>query len=72
VAAQAFALDLRLRQYAVSPERYEPTFRSALAQLVESGHRGVVFGNIHLDDVRAWFEDRVRGAGLEHVEPVSR
>jgi len=70
IAAQAFALGLRLHQHAAPPGGYEDTFRRALAQLAASGHRGVVFGNIHLADVRAWFEDRVRGAGLEHLEPL--
>ncbi|MGH7699297.1 MAG: diphthine--ammonia ligase [Gemmatimonadales bacterium] len=70
IAAQAFALGLRLHQHPTPPERYEETFRAALARVVASGHRGVVFGNIHLADVRAWFEERVRGAGLEHLDPL--
>jgi len=28
------------------------------------------FGDIHLADVRAWYEERTRAAGLEHVEPL--
>ena len=30
----------------------------------------MIFGDIHLADVRAWYEERVRAAGLEHVEPL--
>ncbi len=30
----------------------------------------MIFGNIHLADVRAWYEERVRAAGLEHIEPL--
>jgi uncharacterized protein (TIGR00290 family) len=70
IAAQAFALGLRLYLHAVPRDGYDRTFRAALDQLVASGHTGVVFGNIHLADVRAWFETRVRAAGLEHVEPL--
>lgn len=70
VAAQAFALGLRLHQHAVPADGYEAAFQAALARLVETGHRGAVFGNIHLADVRAWFEERVTAAGLEHVEPL--
>ena len=70
IAAQAFALGLRLHQHAAPAAGYEETFQRALAQLAASGHRGVVFGNIHLADVRAWFETRVVAAGLEHVEPL--
>ncbi len=41
-----------------------------LQKLHDSGVTGVVFGDIHLADVRAWYEDRVRAAGLDHVEPI--
>ena len=70
IAAQAFALGLRLIQEATKPNTYEAVFRSTLRQLAASGCRGVVFGDIHLADVRAWFEERVRSTGLEHVEPL--
>jgi diphthamide synthase (EF-2-diphthine--ammonia ligase) len=46
--------------------------RDAHAALRASGVRGVVFGDIHLADVRAWYEERVKAAGLEHVEPAGR
>ncbi len=70
IAAQADAIGVRLRQFATSWEQLETTFREALATLREDGYAGVVFGDIHLADVRAWYEDRVRAAGLEHVEPL--
>ncbi len=70
IAAQAFSLGLRLHLHPVPPDGYEATFRAALDQLGASGHAGVVFGNIHLADVRAWFETRVRHAGLDHLEPL--
>lgn len=70
VAAQGFALGLRLLQYPTRAETYERVFVAALRDLSRSGHRGAVFGDIHLADVRAWFEERVRTAGLEHVEPL--
>ncbi len=41
-----------------------------LAELRRRGYAGVVLGDIHLRDVRAWYEERVRGAELEHVEPL--
>lgn len=41
-----------------------------LARLRTQGCPGVVLGDIHLADVRAWYEDRVTAAGLEHVEPL--
>src|SRR5690348_4624410 len=41
-----------------------------LGQLRAEGYAGVVLGDIHLADVRAWYEERVLAAGLEHVEPL--
>src|ERR1700680_3591376 len=31
---------------------------------------GLIFGDIHLADVRHWYETRVVAAGLQHVEPI--
>ncbi|MCH7474609.1 MAG: aminotransferase class V-fold PLP-dependent enzyme, partial [Gemmatimonadetes bacterium] len=38
--------------------------------LEQRGVTGIVFGNIHLADVREWYETRVTAAGLAHVEPL--
>jgi uncharacterized protein (TIGR00290 family) len=70
IASQAAAAGVPLRQYATSWEEFEPTLGAALEQLRADGFSGVIFGDIHLADVRAWYEERVRGAGLEHVEPI--
>jgi uncharacterized protein (TIGR00290 family) len=70
IAAQAAAAGIPLRQYAALWEAFDDTFRGVLADLVAERYAGVIFGDIHLADVRAWYEDRVRAAGLEHVEPI--
>ncbi len=70
IAAQAEAAGIPLRQRATSWEAFEPAFQATLAELAREGFGGVVFGDIHLADVRAWYEERVRAAGLEHVEPL--
>jgi uncharacterized protein (TIGR00290 family) len=44
--------------------------QAELAALADAGFSGVVLGDIHLADVRAWYEQRVTGAGLAHVEPL--
>ena len=48
----------------------EEALRNELSSLRQEGFAGVVFGDIHLADVRAWYEERVVGAGLEHIEPI--
>lgn len=70
IRAQAGAIGIELRQLGTPWERYEATFRDMLAELKREGFAGVVFGDIHLADVRAWYEERVRAAGLAHVEPI--
>jgi uncharacterized protein (TIGR00290 family) len=70
IQAQADAIGLPLSHYATPWSAYEGMFRKVLADLASDGFAGVVFGDIHLADVRAWYEERVRAAGLEHVEPI--
>jgi uncharacterized protein (TIGR00290 family) len=68
--AQAEALGLPQRLYPTTPESFERVFLTALADVRAAGAHGVIFGNVHLADVRAWYEERVRAAGLAHVEPL--
>jgi len=68
--AQAAAMGISLRAIPTTWAEMEANLRHELASLREEGFTGVVFGDIHLADVRAWYEDRVTGAGLEHVEPI--
>jgi uncharacterized protein (TIGR00290 family) len=70
IRAQAEAIGIELRAIGVPWEGYEPEFRVLLASLKAEGFAGVVFGDIHLAEVRAWYEERVRAAGLAHVEPI--
>ncbi|HLH68007.1 MAG TPA: hypothetical protein VKY90_03010 [Candidatus Dormibacteraeota bacterium] len=68
--AQAEAVGVELRAVPTSWEEMDGRLRAELVGLREMGFAGVVLGDIHLADVRAWYEERVRGAGLEHVEPL--
>src|SRR5690349_14793120 len=70
MAAQAKAIGIEIRRLGVLWDGYEPAFREMLASLKTEGFTGAVFGDIHLVDVRAWYEDRVRASGLAHVEPI--
>ena len=68
--AQASAIGIELRAIATTWDEMEANLRQQLESLREEGFAGVVFGDIHLADVRAWYENRVSAAGLEHVEPI--
>jgi uncharacterized protein (TIGR00290 family) len=70
IGLQAERLGIELVQKATTPADFEPVFVDALGALVDAGAQGIVFGNIHLADVRAWYEERTVTAGLHHVEPL--
>lgn len=70
IDSQARALGLDLLQLATSPARFEHDFTAGLETLRERGVDALVFGNVHLADVRAWYEERSRAAGFTHVEPL--
>jgi len=68
--AQAAAIGIGLHAIPTTWAEMEANLRRELASLREDGFAGVVLGDIHLADVRAWYEERVTAAGLEHVEPI--
>jgi uncharacterized protein (TIGR00290 family) len=70
IAHQARAAGVQLVSVPTDWETFDGSLRATYATLVQQGCRGVVFGDIHLADVRAWYEERTRGAGLDHVEPL--
>jgi uncharacterized protein (TIGR00290 family) len=70
IQAQADAAGIELRAIGTSWPEMETRLAAELRALRSEGFAGVVFGDIHLADVRAWFEDRVKAVGLEHVEPI--
>ena len=70
IAAQAHALGLELVQAHTHPGDYAAALDRVLDELADRGVEGIVFGNIHLEDIRDWYDDRLRARGLEHVEPL--
>jgi uncharacterized protein (TIGR00290 family) len=70
IADQAKAAGVRLVSVPTDWETFDASLGATYAALVEQGCGGVVFGDIHLADVRGWYEERTRAAGLEHVEPL--
>jgi uncharacterized protein (TIGR00290 family) len=70
IHAQAEALGLALVQTHTHPGDFEVALGEAFSGLKRASIDGVVFGNIHLADIRAWYEERTKAAGFEHVEPL--
>ena len=70
IARQAEVAGVPLVRVPTDWEGFDASLRDTFAALARQDCRGVVFGDIHLADVRAWYEERTRAAGLEHVEPL--
>jgi diphthine-ammonia ligase len=70
IQAQADALGIPLLSYPNTPSTFEPIFLQALSDLRKRNISTIIFGNIHLADVRAWYEERTTAAGLIHREPL--
>jgi diphthamide synthase (EF-2-diphthine--ammonia ligase) len=71
IEAQAAVMrGVKLAAIGTNCEAMEMRLDDQLRTLRSDGFAGVVFGDIHLADVRAWFEARVTAAGLEHIEPI--
>jgi uncharacterized protein (TIGR00290 family) len=70
IQAQADALGIPLLAYPNAPQNFEAVFLQALRDLRLRSIDTILFGNIHLADVRAWYEHRTTSAGLIHREPL--
>jgi diphthine-ammonia ligase len=70
IGAQAAALAIPLIQESTDPNGYETTFLRVLDRLKREGIGGIIFGNLHLEDIRAWYEERTTSRGFQHVEPL--
>jgi diphthine-ammonia ligase len=70
IAAQAAAAGVPLVSVPTDWETFDASLRDTFTALVRQGCCGVVFGDIHLTEVRAWYEERTRAAGLAHVAPL--
>ncbi|HEY3975072.1 MAG TPA: ATP-binding protein [Candidatus Sulfotelmatobacter sp.] len=53
-----------------SNERYEQAMSAACTAAIDEGISGIAFGDLFLEDVRRYREDRLRGSGLEPIFPV--
>ncbi|MEO8633139.1 MAG: adenosine nucleotide hydrolase, partial [Chloroflexota bacterium] len=70
IARQAELTGVPLVSVPTDWETFDESLRDTFAALARDGCRGVVFGDIHLADIRGWYEERTRAAGLEHIEPL--
>jgi uncharacterized protein (TIGR00290 family) len=53
-----------------SNEQYEQLMSAACVKAVEQGISGIAFGDLFLEDVRRYREERLRGTGLQPMFPI--
>ncbi len=53
-----------------SNERYESLMAQTCAKAVAEGIEGIAFGDLFLEDIRAYREKQMKGSGLEPIFPV--
>src|SRR5881396_2890484 len=74
VQAQASAADLPLwavpLPWPCSNDQYESIMAATCAKAVAEGIEGVAFGDLFLEDVRAYREKQLKGTGLEPIFPI--
>jgi diphthine-ammonia ligase len=70
IGAQARSLGMDLLQLGTTPATFEVVFLDGLQRLRRAGIETLILGNIHLADVRGWYEERSVAAGLQHLEPL--
>lgn len=72
--AQADAAGLPLHvvplPWPCSNEEYETRMGAAVARIVAEGFTHVAFGDLYLEDVRRYREERLAGSGLEPLFPI--
>ena len=72
--AQASAAGVPLRTvqlpWPCSNEQYEERMRAAVAQAVAEGFTHVAFGDLFLEDVRKYREEKLAGTGLTPIFPI--
>lgn len=70
IQAQADAIGIPLLQKEVHPDDYEPAFKDAVRSLLSTGIKGMVFGDIYLQEHRQWVTRVCQEMGIEAIEPL--
>ncbi len=68
VEEQARLLGLESIIMPTRSQEFDNDFRAALERVKQEGLRGIIFGNIFLEDVREFYETRIKSVGLEYYD----
>lgn len=67
---QANSVDLPLMQKETTNNGYEQEFKEAVKCLIPNGIKGMIFGDIYLEEHKGWVERVCKDLGIEAVEPL--
>jgi diphthine-ammonia ligase len=70
IQLQSQALGIPLLQKETTWESYEQEFKEAVRSLLPQGIKGMVFGDIYLDEHKEWVERVCGELGIEAIEPL--
>jgi uncharacterized protein (TIGR00290 family) len=70
IQLQSQSLGIPLLQKETTPDGYEQEFKEAVRSLLPNGIKGMVFGDIYLDEHREWVERVCGDLGIEAIEPL--
>jgi len=70
IQLQAEAIGIPLLQKETTRNGYEQEFKDAVKSLTPDGVKGMVFGDIYLQEHKDWVERVCRELGIEAIEPL--
>ena len=70
IQLQSQAIGIPLLQKETTRDGYEQEFKQAVRSLLPSGIKGMVFGDIYLQEHKDWVERVCADLGIEAVEPL--
>lgn len=70
IRLQSEALGIPLSQHETTPDGYEQEFKEAVRSLIPRGIKGIIFGDVYLEEHKEWTEKVCKELGVEAVEPL--
>ena len=70
IQMQSQSLGIPVFQKETTPDGYEREFKEAVRSLLHHGIKGMVFGDVYLDEHKEWVERVCGELGIEAVEPL--
>ncbi len=70
IQMQSQSLGIPVLQKETTPDGYEEEFKEAVRSLLPQGIKGMVFGDIYLDEHKEWVERVCGELGIEAIEPL--